>query len=348
MRNIRKKHIIKYTKHSKGNYMKKTILITGAAGYIGSHIVKDILECNIYNVIVIDFKSEKTNINALFKIGKFKFYKRDINDNLTDIFKENDIDSIIHLAGEISVADSIKDPIKYYNSNVSGTINILKYCKMFKIKKFIFSSTAAVYGNTVNEKIKEDNTTNPINPYGRSKLFVEEILKDFCASENIKLGILRYFNVAGCDSLKRIGELHEPETHIMPLIARSIIHSKDFSIFGKSYNTKDGTCIRDYIHVEDLSSAHLEVLMYLEKINGFEIFNCGYGKGFSNIDIVTAFKKIGDFNINFKEKRDGDTGVLVSDNSKILRLTKWKPKYNNIDYICNSVLEWERLRKNIV
>ncbi|MEA3497576.1 MAG: UDP-glucose 4-epimerase GalE, partial [Campylobacterota bacterium] len=211
----------------------------------------------------------------------------------------------------------------------------------------IFSSTAAVYGEPSIDKIplKECEIKNPINPYGFSKLFSEQIIQDNSkANKDFKYVILRYFNVAGAEETLQIGESHEPETHLIPLVVKTALGKRDkISIFGDDYDTPDGTCIRDYIHVDDLAGAHISALDYIDK-NDSNIFNCGYGHGFSVKEVIDTVEKISniDIKVEVTKKRKGDSAVLISDNSKILELTNWVPKYDNLEFICKTALEWEK------
>ena len=327
------------------------ILVTGGAGYIGSHVVKNLLENTKNKITVID--NYKTGFKHTAKIlqsfGSVNFINQDLNDNknIDEIFKNNNFDAVIHFAASLLVGESVTNPLKYYINNTCNTANIINLCNKYNVKKFIFSSTAAVYGEPDVEKIplKEDGIKNPINPYGYSKLFSEQIIKDNAlANNNFKYVILRYFNVAGAEETLQIGECHDPETHLIPLVVKTALGKRDkIMIFGDDYDTKDGTCIRDYLHVDDLASAHLSALQYLEN-NDSNIFNCGYGHGFSVKEVIEAVKKVSgiEFSVGIEGKRKGDPSVLVADNKKILKLTNWQPKYDNLEFICKTALEWEK------
>ncbi len=335
------------------------ILITGAAGYIGSHIAKKLLEQK-KDIIVIDNLSTgfQSTIDTLQKIKKFKFINLDLNkfDEVEKIFQENNIDTVIHFAAFSQVGESIKFPIKYYMNNTVNTINLVKYSSKYGVKKFIFSSTAAVYGEPnfkYNQNIIDENfKTSPINPYGYSKLMSERVIIDESKINNtFKYCIFRYFNVAGADInydnniLKpRIGESHNPETHLIPLVLKTALNKREsITIFGNDYNSKDGTCIRDYIHVDDLADAHIEAISYLDN-NMSDTFNCGYGHGYSVREIVDSVKGIvpNDFNVIQGERRVGDPSILVSNNTKIMNNMNWIPKYDNLSLIINSAIEWEK------
>ncbi|RLA84544.1 MAG: UDP-glucose 4-epimerase GalE [Epsilonproteobacteria bacterium] len=333
---------------------KPTVLVTGGAGYIGSHVVKKLLKTTKNNIIIIDnistgFQSTLNILSSIDKDDRMKFYNVDLSDTdkLESIFMENKVKSIIHFAAFSQVGESMIDPLKYFKNNTLNTINLIDLCIKYDVKKFIFSSTAAVYGEpTIDDiPIKETMSTNPINPYGHSKLMSEQILQDTSkVNNNFKFVILRYFNVCGADLEGQIGECHNPETHLIPLIAKTALEKREsISIYGDDYDTKDGTCIRDYIHIEDLAQAHLDSLNYLDN-NDSDIFNCGYGYGYSVKEIVDSMKKISNnnFEVIVAPRRDGDPAILIADNTKIINKMNWKPKYNNLELICKTALEWEK------
>jgi UDP-glucose 4-epimerase len=327
------------------------ILITGGAGYIGSHVVKQFLETTNYNITIIDnFKTGFENtIETLQLFSDINFINQDLSNwnEVDKIFKENNFDVVIHFAASLLVGESVTNPLKYYVNNTCNSANIISLCNKYKVNKFIFSSTAAVYGepDIKTMPLREDTITRPINPYGSSKLFTEQIIKDNAiANKDFKYVILRYFNVAGAEESLQIGECHDPETHLIPLVVKTALGKRDkIMIFGDDYETKDGTCIRDYIHVDDLASAHLYALNYLED-NASNIFNCGYGHGFSVKEVIDTIKKVSgiDFKVEITIRRDGDPAVLVADNTKILEYTNWKPKYDNLEFICKTALDWEK------
>ena len=331
------------------------ILVTGAAGYIGSHVVKQLLEQTDYEIIIIDNLSTgfETTIDTLKSLDstnkRIKYYNQDLSDweKVEDIFKENSIKEIIHFAAFSQVGESMSNPLKYYLNNTVNTTKLIDISIKYGVKKFIFSSTAAVYGEPNKESIpiNEILIKNPINPYGSSKLYSEGIIKDAATSnDDFKYVILRYFNVAGADLDGKIGECHNPETHLIPLVVKTALGKRDsIKIFGDDYDTPDGTCIRDYIHVCDLADAHIQALKYLDD-NQSDIFNCGYGYGYSVKEVVEAVKKVSkvDFKIDMESRRAGDPAVLISDNNKIKTKMNWTPKYNDLELICKTALDWEK------
>jgi len=335
--------------------MKKEILITGGAGYIGSQIVKDFLENEQYSsIVIIDNLSTgfiKT-IEVLESIdfdNKMKFYEKNllVIDDIEQIFQKHTITEIVHLAAFSDVAESVSNPIKYFHNNIVSTLNLIQLSLKYQIKKFIFSSTASVYGDLKlsNGLINESTQTNPANPYGTSKLYGEKLIKDSFLNSSVKYIILRYFNVSGSDDDYLIGESHNPETHLIPKIAQKILSNTDEKIFiyGDSYDTFDGTCIRDYIHIKDLSDIHVKSLKYLDE-NNSDTFNCGYAEGYSVKEIMDTMKKISqiNFSVQITKKREGDVAILVADNKKITSELKWKPKYNDLDTICRTTLTWQK------
>jgi UDP-glucose 4-epimerase len=333
------------------------ILITGGAGYIGSHVAKQLLETTKYDITVLDNLSTgyiKT-IQTLKTIRDFEFIELDLKEfnDVNLLLQTKLFDVIIHFAASSIVSESVENPLKYYMNNTVNTTNLIKCASEQGIKKFIFSSTASVYGEP-KESINIDETipTNPINPYGMSKLMSEKVLQDTaCVNANFKYIIFRYFNVSGSDMfyendrlMPRIGECHEPETHLIPLLAKTALKKRAYiNIYGEDFNTSDGSCIRDYIHVEDLANAHIQAIEYLN-YNESDIFNLGYGKGYSVKEVVNAMKQTTntDFQVIQVARREGDSAFLVANNSKILQKMQWKPKYNDISLICESAYMWEK------
>ena len=339
------------------------ILITGGAGYIGSHVSKQLLETTNYNIFILDNLSTGSlkTLDTLKTIRDFKFIQLDLKefDKVNNLLKENSIDTIIHFAASIVVPESVENPLKYYMNNTVNTTNLIKCAVDNKVRKFIFSSTAAVYGEPISipeTGIDESYPTNPINPYGMSKLMSEKVLQDTASvNKDFKYVIFRYFNVAGADFnnnnknlVPRIGECHEPETHLIPLVVKTALQKrKSIYVFGNDFNTLDGFCIRDYIHVDDLADAHIKAIDYLEN-NSSDIFNAGYGKGYSVKEVIETMKKVTntDFKVDITSRRAGDPAILVSNNNKIKEKMNWIPKYENLSLICQSAYEWENNLKD--
>lgn len=325
------------------------ILITGGAGYIGSHVAKALLEANRHDVVILDnlCKGSMRAIEALRKIGEFEFVQESLENipAIEKLFKREKFDAIIHFAAFIEVFESTQNPLKYYLNNTANAMNLIALANKYGVKDFIFSSTAATYGEPDIPQVSEETPQNPINPYGRSKLMVEWVLKDAAAANpNFKYGILRYFNVAGAASDGTIGQNYQNATHLIKVATQTIVGKRDkMSIFGDDYDTKDGTCIRDYIHVEDLASAHLAVLDYLQS-NDSAVFNVGYGTGFSVKEVVNEAKKVSgvDFKVEIAPRRAGDPACLISNADKIRTKTSWHPEHESLDEIILSALNWEK------
>jgi len=318
------------------------VLVTGGAGYIGSHVVKALGE-NGYEVAVYDNLSTGNRWAVLFG----ELFEGDLADKelLRTVIKSFKPDAVMHFAAYIQVDESVREPLKYYRNNTINTINLLETLVEEGVNKFIFSSTAATYGIPETMPVTEDTPQKPINPYGASKLAVEGVLRDLAVANKMHYVALRYFNVAGADGKCRIGQAYKYATH---LITRALKTAKGefekLTIFGTDYPTKDGTCIRDYIHVDDLADAHLIALEYLLKGGKSDVFNCGYGHGFSVKEVVEEVKKV--TGINFKvvegERREGDPPILVADNKKIKEKLLWQPKFDDLDYIIKTAWEWEK------
>ncbi|MBO7641868.1 MAG: UDP-glucose 4-epimerase GalE [Alphaproteobacteria bacterium] len=309
------------------------ILITGGAGYIGSHIALKLLEESDRKIVIFDNleNGHMSTIKTLQSIRDFDFVKGDLKnqDDLENLFRNFDIDSVIHFAACICVEESVQNPRKYYSNNLVGTINLLNKMLDHDVKKIVFSSTAAVYGEPKYVPIDENHPKRPINAYGKTKFMAEEILDDYDKSYGLKSIRLRYFNVAGSDSKNRIGESHDPETHLIPNILASAADSENvFNLFGTDYATRDGTCIRDYVNVEDLASAHISALQYLSEKNQSDCFNIGTKNGNTVKEIFETCKKITEKEIKVKinPRRGGDPESLVANNEKAKKILNWCPK----------------------
>ncbi|MBD3231661.1 UDP-glucose 4-epimerase GalE [Candidatus Dependentiae bacterium] len=320
--------------------MYKTILITGGAGYIGSH-TSYLLNQLGYKIIIIDKFVHNQNFNQPWA----KLIKADIADQniLNQVFAENKIHAIMHFAAFIEVGESVKKPKEFYENNVSKTLNLLNTMLIFGINKFIFSSSCAIYGNPTNIPIDENHQFAPISPYGKNKLCVEFILQDYAKTYDLKYVSLRYFNAAGALPKYNLGEQHDPETHIIPLMLRAIKNNDVFKIFGSDYKTNDGTCIRDYIHVLDIAQAHILALKYIEERNQSNSFNLGSEKGYSVKEMIQEAENICNKKMNSKiyDRRPGDVDVLIADSTKIKTILGWKPKYSDLKFILKSAWKWE-------
>ena len=318
------------------------ILITGGAGYIGSHVLKMLGEQG-HDITVIDDLSTGREASILY--GKFLKFDLGDKEKLEEVIKNGNFDICYHFAGSIIVPESVSDPIKYYENNTVKTFNLLKLCKTYKINKFIFSSTAAVYGDTEGGLCSETTPIKPLNPYGKTKYMTEWMLEDFAnAYPAFKYVIFRYFNVAGANIDGKIGQCSPNATHLIKIASEAAVGKRPgMEIYGEDYDTEDGTCIRDYIHIDDLAQAHVDAMSYLETENKSQVFNCGYGKGFSVKEVIATVKKVSgkDFNVKVSGRRPGDSAKLMSKVEKIKNVLKWKPKYNDIELIVKTALDWE-------
>lgn len=325
------------------------ILITGGAGYIGSHVAKAFLEQKKYKITILDnlCKGSIKAINALKSVGEFEFVKQNLEDldALEKLFDERKFEAVIHFAAFIEVFESMQNPIKYYQNNTANAINLIAMCQKYGVKNFVFSSTAATYGEPDTPQVTETSTQNPINPYGKSKLMSEWVLRDTAAANpNFRYAILRYFNVAGASSDGLIGQNYPNATHLIKVATQTILGKRDkMAIFGDDYETRDGTCIRDYIHVEDLANAHLSALEYI-RANDSEIFNVGYGTGFSVKEVIDVAKSVSgvDFKVEIAPRRDGDPACLIANSDKLRTKTSWKPMHDDLKVIISSALNWEK------
>jgi len=321
------------------------ILITGGAGYIGSHVVKA-LGINGDDLLVYDDLSTGHEWALLYG----RLVKGDMSDMhfLNKIIQEYKPDAIMHFAALIQVEESVREPLKYYRNNIVNTLNLLEVMKKNNVRNLIFSSTASVYGIPGKIPITEDAPLNPINPYGSSKATVERVLNDLSQVSDFRYISLRYFNVAGADPEARIGQAYQEATH---LITRALKTAKGefdkLQIFGTDYPTQDGTCVRDYIHVDDLAHAHLLTLNYLLETGKSRVFNCGYGHGYSVKEVVKTAQKVTgrDFTTEDVERRPGDTPILVADSSRLKEELRWEPLHDNLEFIIKTAWEWERKLK---
>lgn len=318
------------------------ILVCGGAGYIGSHINKA-LHQEGYETVVFD--SLIYGHREAVKWGTF--VKGDLAnpDDLEAVFRDHDIDAVFQFAAFTYVGESVEDPEKYYYNNVGNTLNLLKVMRKHGCNKIIFSSTCATYGEPEKLPLTEDMPQHPINPYGATKLMVERIFKDYHAAYGLEFVVLRYFNAAGADPDGEIGESHNPETHLIPLVLDAASGKRaDIKVFGTDYDTPDGSCIRDYVHVTDLASAHLLALHHLEAGKGSDFFNLGNAQGTSVLEVVEAARRVTgkDFKATITERRPGDPPKLVGSSEKAMRVLGWRPRFADIDAIVKHAWNWHR------
>ncbi|HEX3028810.1 MAG TPA: UDP-glucose 4-epimerase GalE [Clostridia bacterium] len=318
------------------------VLVTGGAGYIGSHTVAELIEAEEEVVIVDNLcKGHKKAV-----LGG-KLYVGDLRDDefLSKVFAENDIESVINFAADSLVGESVSDPLKYYNNNVASSLKLLTKMKETGVKRIVFSSTAATYGEPENVPILETDRTFPTNPYGETKLSVEKALKWSDNAYGIKYVSLRYFNAAGAHISGAIGEDHSPESHLIPIVLQAALGKREsVGIFGDDYKTPDGTCVRDYIHVTDLAQAHILALKKLRNGGESSIYNLGNGKGFSVKEVVELAREVSGVNIKAvnMERRPGDPAVLVASSDRIKKELNWNPKYNDLGFIIETAWKWHK------
>ncbi len=321
------------------------ILVTGGAGYIGSHVVRALSRMN-YTPVVYD------NLDGGFRdaVEGFDFIRGDIGDydKLARVFKQRDIRCVMNFASYIAVGESVADPLKYYDNNVGRTIALFRAMKDSGVQNFIFSSSAAVYGDPDAVPIPEESPLRPSSPYGRTKFFIEEMLRDLGASDGFQSVSLRYFNAAGADPSGDIGERHVPETHLVPLVLRAAIDpSYAITVFGRDYDTPDGTCIRDYVHVNDLADAHVLALRRLLDGKGSAVYNLGNGSGFSVLEVIESARRITGKAIRAVDgpRRSGDPARLVASSHRAGDELGWIPVFTDLDGIVETAWRWERSGK---
>ncbi len=321
------------------------ILITGGAGYIGSHVVMAMGKLG-HEITIVDNLS--TGFEKAVTFGKLIVADLSDRPKMEEIFESGKFEAVVHFAGSIVVPESVSEPLRYYQNNTINSHFVMSLCEKYQVNKFIFSSTAAVYGMPKDGVCREDSELNPINPYGQSKLMTEHMLKDLAfANKNFRFIALRYFNVAGADPEGRIGQSFPKATHLIKAACEAATGKrKQMDLFGTDYPTKDGTCVRDYIHVSDLAEAHVKALEFLEKGGESQALNCGYGHGFSVKEVISRVKEITgvDFKVNQLPRRPGDPASLTAESSRLSKLTGWKPKYDDLNLIIKSAFEWEKNR----
>ena len=322
--------------------MVKNILITGGAGYIGSHVTEILLK-KYKKVFLLDNLS--TGHRKLIN-KKAKFFKLDIHrkDKVRKIIKKNKIDSIIHLAANLIISEGQRKPKKYYKNNVLGTKNLLEACKDTTVKNFIFSSTAAIYKEG-QYKVSEKSKIKPKSIYGKTKIKAENLIRNFSKKNKINYGILRYFNIAGSSPSGKIGLINKNSDNLFKNYSREILKKKPkLKIYGTNYNTKDGSCIRDFIHVSDIAEIHYLVLEKINKLNISKILNCGYNKGISVLQVAKEFKRQSSKKVNIIEtkRRSNDLIKIIASNNNLKKFINWKPKFNNLGKIVKSCIVWEK------
>ena len=316
------------------------ILVCGGAGYIGAHVNKQ-LNKEGYKTVVLD--NLVYGHREAVKWGDFVQGDLKNIDEIEAVFQKNKIDAVFHFAAYAYVGESVTNPEKYYYNNVANTLNLLRVMRKYGYNKIIFSSTCATYGEPEQVPITENMLQKPINPYGDSKLMVERILKDYNKAYGLNFVVLRYFNAAGADPDGEIGESHNPETHLIPLVLDAASGKRqDIKVFGTDYETADGSCVRDYIHVYDLATAHLLALHYLEEGKNSDFFNLGNELGTSVLEVVESVKEVTgkNFTVTLADRREGDPAKLVGSSEKARRILGWKPIYGDIDTIVGDAWKW--------
>ncbi len=319
------------------------ILVTGGAGYIGSHVCNLLSEQGHCVSIIDNLSNIKSGTNPII-FGKH--YNKDISDLkfIDELMSSKKFDACIHFAALTIVYQSVEKPLNYYKNNTENSFNLIKLCLKYNINKFIFSSTAAVYGTPIDRICHEESPVNPINPYGKSKLITEWFLEDIAKKSSLNHITLRYFNVAGANMKGKSGQYTKESTHLIKVVSECATGKREYmNIFGNNYDTEDGTCIRDYIHVDDLAYAHIDALNYLNKNNISHTLNCGYGHGYSVKEVIDTAKKISPkkFEVKIAEKRKGDPPCLIAKAEKIKEILKWSPKYNDLELIIKTAIKWE-------
>jgi UDP-glucose 4-epimerase len=318
------------------------LLIPGGAGYIGSHTVRYAQEHGHEVVVLDDFSTGHEWSVKECEILRVNLLDQD---KLSQLLRGRRFDGVIHFAAKSLVGESVKKPDLYYRYNVVGTLNLVNEMLNNDVNNLVFSSTAAIFGNPVTEKIAEDHPKNPINPYGQSKLMVENMLHDICSANDFNATCLRYFNAAGAHESGEIGEAHDPETHLIPNVLKAALSNEsNLKVFGDDYPTSDGTCVRDYVHVSDLAQAHLLGLEYMQNNKGFAAFNLGNGDGFSVFEIIKSCEDATNLSIPYQidDRRAGDPEALIANSAKARELLGWNVQFGDLDTMVSSALKWHK------
>lgn len=319
------------------------ILVTGGAGYIGSHMVLALLDRG-EEVIVIDNLS--TGLSWAVH-PRAMLIEGDIGDEalLDRVMAHYSLDAVVHFAGSIVVPDSVRNPLVYYLNNTVKSHILIASAVKAEVRHFIFSSTAAIYGDVPAEPVYEDHPPRPLSPYGTSKLMTEQMLEDSAKAYGLQYVTLRYFNVAGADPMGRVGQSTPNATHLIKAACQTALGKrKQLDVYGTDYNTPDGTCLRDYIHVSDLIAAHVDALEHLRKGGSSGIFNCGYGRGYSVLDVIKAVERANGLalRVRYEPRRPGDPSAIIAGARRVRQVLGWRPKYENLDFIVETALNWER------
>lgn len=322
--------------------MSDSVLVIGGAGYIGSHMVRHLAKAGLSPIVLDD-------LSCGFRqaVGNTQLIEGDCGnaDLLDSVFSNHDITAVMHFASYIQVGESVNDPGKYYDNNVARTVTLLNAMVRHRIPRFIFSSTAAIFGDPEYTPIDEAHPTRPINPYGRSKLMVEHMLDDYRRAYGLSFGCLRYFNAAGADPAGGIGECHEPETHLIPLVLQAASGRRaSIKVFGDDYDTRDGSCVRDYIHVTDLSDAHLRLLHYMQDGGEETRFNLGTGTGYTVKEVIQTAEEVTGRPIptDIEARRPGDPATLIADGTKARKTLGWEPEYSDLPTLIDHAWQWEQ------
>ncbi|ABI55518.1 UDP-glucose 4-epimerase GalE [Alkalilimnicola ehrlichii MLHE-1] len=318
------------------------VLVTGGAGYIGSHVVRQLLAAG-HEPVVYD----NLSTGFAWAVGEAPLVRADLADTaqLAETLARHAFDAVLHFAAHTVVPESLSDPLRYYGNNTRNTWQLLQACHEAGVKRFVFSSTAAVYGMPETMPVAEDAPLAPINPYGASKMMSERMLMDLGAASDLRYVCLRYFNVAGAEPSGRLGQATPQATHLIKVACEAAVGRRDgVTVFGTDYATPDGTCVRDFIHVEDLARAHIQALSHLVDGGDSQVLNCGYGRGYSVLEVLEAVKRLSgaDFPVTLGTRRAGDPAQVVADNRRILRTLDWSPRYADLDTIVAHALAWER------